>query len=108
MRLASGPQDTRHLRLAKLRRGLRQSVKNALQIERRAADHLEHVGGRGLLLSRLGEFARERIELVFHLARVRLEFILQLRDSLTYSTYTGYCLHLGRPKHTDASTAISS
>src|SRR5215472_15948779 len=31
-------------------------IKHCLQIEGRAADDLEHVGGRGLLLPRLGQF----------------------------------------------------
>ena len=38
------------VRLAKARRRLDQCVEHRLQIERRAADDLEHVGGGGLLL----------------------------------------------------------
>jgi hypothetical protein len=44
--------------------GRNQRVKHRLQIERRAADHLQHVGGRGLLLQRLGEVIRTRVHLV--------------------------------------------
>ena len=39
-------------------RGLRQRVEHRLQIESRAADDLEHIGGRRLLLQRLVEFRR--------------------------------------------------
>ena len=39
-------------------------VEDGLQIERRAADHLQHVGGRCLLLKRLGEVACARLHLV--------------------------------------------
>ena len=39
-------------------------VEHRLQVERRAADDLQHVGGRGLLLQRLGEIARPRLHLV--------------------------------------------
>ena len=48
----------------KLGCGFNQCLQNQLQIERRAADHLEHVGGRGLLLQRLGEVAGARLHLV--------------------------------------------
>ena len=39
--------------IAKLRHRLRQRVEHRLQVEGGAADHLEHVGGGGLLLQRL-------------------------------------------------------
>jgi hypothetical protein len=42
----------------------RQRVENALQIKRRAADDLKHVGGRGLLLQRLLEIARLGLDLI--------------------------------------------
>ena len=45
------------IRLAKLSGGLDQRIEHRLQIERRAADDLEHVGGRGLLLQRFAEIA---------------------------------------------------
>ncbi len=51
-------------RCAELRRGIDQRVEHRLQIERRAADDLQHVGGRGLLLQRLGQIARARLHLV--------------------------------------------
>ena len=41
-----------------------QRVEHRLQIERRAADDLQHVGGGGLLLQRLGEIAGARLHLV--------------------------------------------
>src|SRR5215475_15756613 len=43
------------VRLAQLGRRLDQRVKYSLQIEGRAADHLEHVGGGGLLLQRFAQ-----------------------------------------------------
>ena len=43
-----------HGSVTELTRGFDQRVENRLQIERRAADDLEHVGGGGLLLQRLG------------------------------------------------------
>ena len=46
-----------------------QRIKHRLQIERRAADDLEHFGRRGLLLQRLGEIARARLHF-FEQARV--------------------------------------
>ena len=42
----------------KLHRRLDQRVEHRLQVERRAADDLQHVGGRGLLLQRLARVAR--------------------------------------------------
>ena len=43
-----------HCRLAKPRPRSPACVEHRLQIERRAADHLEHLGGRRLLLERFG------------------------------------------------------
>ena len=43
--------------LAKPRRGLDQRLQHGREVERRAADDLEHVGGRGLLLQGFAEFA---------------------------------------------------
>ena len=48
----------RHIRLAKACGGLDKGVEHGLQVKRRAADDLEHVGGRGLLLERFREIAR--------------------------------------------------
>ena len=42
----------------------RQRVENRLQVEGRAADRLEHVGRRRLLLQRLAQFSRARLHLV--------------------------------------------
>ena len=39
--------------------GFNQSVEHRLQIERRAADDLEHVGGRRLLLQRLAQLVEQ-------------------------------------------------
>ena len=50
--------------LHRSQRRLDQVRKNRLQIERRAADDLQHVGGGGLLLQRLGKVARARLHLV--------------------------------------------
>ena len=49
----------------------------ALQVERRAADDLQHVGGRGLLLQRFVEVARARLDLGF-------ERFVALLDSLRH------------------------
>ena len=43
------------VRAAKLRRRFDERLKHGLQIERRTADDLEHVGGRGLLLQRFAQ-----------------------------------------------------
>ena len=43
------------VRLAELRGRLDQRIQHGLQVERRAADDLEHVGGGGLLLQRFPE-----------------------------------------------------
>jgi hypothetical protein len=52
-----GEPDRRPVRAAQPCRRLHQSVEHSLQIESRAADHLEHVGGGGLLLQRFAQFA---------------------------------------------------
>jgi len=51
-------------------------IQHALKIEGRAADHLEHVGGRDLLLqrvskllSRVGEFSASLVKLLFEIRR---------------------------------------
>jgi len=56
-------------RVAKFDRGPGQAVEHRVEIERRAADDLQHVGGRGLLLQRLLEVASLCLHLVEH-ARV--------------------------------------
>ena len=49
-------------------RALEQHFEDAYEVEGRAADHLEHAGGRGLLQTRLFEFVREPL----HARRCRL------------------------------------
>jgi hypothetical protein len=39
--------------------GLNQCIEHGLEIERRAADNLEHVGGRSLLLQRLPQLVEQ-------------------------------------------------
>ena len=51
VQLTVRPKDEPLLGCAKPRRALDQSVEHRLQIERRAANDLEHVGGSGLLLA---------------------------------------------------------
>ena len=51
--------DGRLVRLTQAGRQLDERVKHGLQIERRAADDLEHVGGGGLLLQGFAQFAEE-------------------------------------------------
>ena len=45
--------------VAKFDRGLDQCIEHNLQIERRAADNLEHIGRRGLLLQRLPQLTEQ-------------------------------------------------
>ena len=47
------------VRLAKPDRQFDQCVQHCLQVEGRAADDLEHVGGRGLLLQRLAQLVEQ-------------------------------------------------
>ena len=49
----------RHIRLAQARGRLDQRVEHRLQIERRAADDLEHVGGGGLLLQGFAQLVEQ-------------------------------------------------
>ena len=56
--------DVRLVRFAKSRRRFDQRLQQGSQIEGRAADHLEHVGGRRLLLQRLGQIARASLHFV--------------------------------------------
>ena len=51
--------NRRHIGLAQPHRGFNQRVEHRLQIERRAADDLEHVGGRRLLLQRLAQLVEQ-------------------------------------------------
>ena len=48
---------------AQARRRLHERVEHGLQVEGRAADDLEHVGGRGLLLQRFTQVFRARLHL---------------------------------------------
>ena len=50
---------TADVRLAQPRRRLDQRVEHRLQIEGRAADDLEHVGGGGLLLQRFAQLVEQ-------------------------------------------------
>ena len=47
------------IRLAQPRRRFDQRVEHGLQIERRATNHLEHVGRRGLLLQRFAQLVEQ-------------------------------------------------
>ena len=57
-------EQERILGLAKLVRRLDDRVEHRLQVVRRAADDAEHVRGRGLVLERLGQLARARLDLL--------------------------------------------
>jgi hypothetical protein len=59
VQLTVKPKDEPLLGGAKLRGVLDQSFENGLEFERRAADDLEHVGGRGLLLQRLAQLVEQ-------------------------------------------------
>src|SRR5215831_6230338 len=72
--------DGGYIRLAQPRGRLDQRVEHRLQIERRAADDLEHVGGGGLLLEGLAEFV-EQASVLYGDHRLRSE-VLDQRDLL--------------------------
>src|SRR5262249_16630384 len=72
--------DRRHIRLTKSGGGCDQRFEHRLQIERRAADDLEHVGSGGLLLGGLAGFVKQaRVPYGDH--RLRSE-VLDQRDLL--------------------------
>ena len=73
-------KDEPLLGCAKPRRALDQSVENGLKLECRAADNLQHVGGRGLLLEGLAEFV-EQASVLYGDHRLRSE-VLDQRDLL--------------------------
>src|SRR4029077_15853032 len=56
---AARAQDLRLIRATEPRRRLDKGAQNCLQVERRAADDLEHVGGGGLLLERLPQLVEQ-------------------------------------------------
>lgn len=62
--IAFAAHDECHLRFAQPCRRMDQRVEHGLQVEGRAADHLQHIGSRGLLLERFGEIARLRLDLI--------------------------------------------
>ena len=51
--------DVGHVGVAQPRRRFDQRIEHGLQIEGRAADHLEHVGGGGLLLQRFAQLVEQ-------------------------------------------------
>jgi len=53
------PPDHGLFRVAKPCRRLDQGIEHGLDIEGRAADHLEHTGGGGLLLQRLAQLVEK-------------------------------------------------
>src|SRR5262249_30739394 len=53
--LSHRARDGGHIRLAQAGRGFDQRIEHRLEIERRAADDLEHVGGCSLLLERFAQ-----------------------------------------------------
>ena len=53
------PGNRGHVRFAKPSRRFHQRIEHRLEIEGRAADDLEDVGGRGLLLQRLPQFGQQ-------------------------------------------------
>src|SRR5215510_13565254 len=58
------PPETCLFGATKSRGRFEQSLEHRLQVERRAADNLEHVGGSRLLLTRLFQFAGESGDLL--------------------------------------------
>ena len=61
---ADPAMDDDDIGLAQAGCGLRKGVEHLLQVEGRAADHLEHVGGRGLLLQGFGEILGALLQFV--------------------------------------------
>ena len=57
--LAHWARDGGHIRLAQARCRFDQCIEHRMQIESRAADDLEHVGGRGLLRQRLAQLVQQ-------------------------------------------------
>jgi hypothetical protein len=57
--IADSPSDNRLIGLAELDRRSREGVENRLKVKGRAADDLQHVGGRGLLLERLAQLVEQ-------------------------------------------------
>src|SRR5262245_10767028 len=69
-----------------------------LQLTARARNDAQHLGGRGLLLQRLGKLAGARLKLLLQLARVRLELLFRCRlRFLRPAELT----HAGRPQAED-------
>src|SRR5262249_46602372 len=58
-RFAVTQKNSRIVRLAESRCRLSKRIEHDLQIERRPADDLKHIGGRGLLLQRFAEFIEQ-------------------------------------------------
>jgi hypothetical protein len=56
-------RDVTDVRLANSRGRLDERIEHGLQVKGRAADHLEHIGGRGLLFQRLAQLACARLHL---------------------------------------------
>ena len=93
--LAHWARDGGHIRLAQARCRSDQCIEHRLQIESRAADDLEHVGGRGLLRQRFVQ-----------LARTRFEFLLQLRSGFANAVNVSSRLRFVRTKTGNASSAL--
>src|SRR5262249_4261966 len=66
-----------------------------LQLTARARNDAQHLGGRGLLLQRLGKLAGARLKLLLEFARVRLELLF--RRSLRFLRRVKMT-HVGRPQ----------
>src|SRR5499427_4274738 len=58
-RLFFSEEDYGVVCIAQRRRALDEGVQNLLKVESRAADHLEHVGGGGLLLQRFTQLVEQ-------------------------------------------------
>src|SRR5262245_11726280 len=62
--VASWTSNTPHIGLAQFYRRLDQCIEHCPKVERRAADHLQYVGGGGLLLQRFGEIVGAMAQLI--------------------------------------------
>src|SRR5262249_4786610 len=106
--IAAALKNECEIRLAQAGSRFHQRIKRGLQVEGRAADDLEHLGGGGLLLSRLRQFAGKKGDLLLQLGnggaasargRWRVVALLPRRLAVTCLWFTAHSApsHLALP-----------